>query len=112
MMDHARTIAVARLVLREMNVQAPPNLSDHNYPFLLRAGLNDWGGISPLTPDFINPEKPWPHIDKLAGRTADEGFELVERLSVYPAFVNRDEFIDASLRPRVRAMTDQQGYAA
>src|SRR6266403_2158081 len=80
-MDHARTIAVARLVLREMNVQAPPNLSDDDYPFLLRAGLNDWGGISPLTPDFINPEKPWPHIERLAERTTGEGFELSERLS-------------------------------
>jgi len=99
--DHARTIAVARLVLREMNVQAPPNLSDDDYPFLLRAGLNDWGGISPLTPDFINPEKPWPHIERLAERTAAAGFELAERLSVYPEYVYRDEFIDERLRPRV-----------
>jgi len=111
MMDHARTVAVARLVLREMNVQAPPNLSDQNYPFLLRAGLNDWGGISPLTPDFINPEKPWPHIGKLAERTADEGFELVERLSVYPEFVYRDDFIDEGLRRRVRSKAHDRGYA-
>lgn len=110
--DHARTIAVARLVLREMNVQAPPNLSDDDYPFLLRAGLNDWGGISPLTPDFINPEKPWPHIDRLAERTAAEGFELTERLSVYPEYVDRHEFIDEGLRPRIRAMADREGYAA
>ena len=105
--DHARTIAVARLVLREMNVQAPPNLSDDEYPFLLRAGLNDWGGISPLTPDFINPEKPWPHIERLAERTADEGFELTERLSVYPEFVYRDEFSRRSgFARRVRSMAD------
>lgn len=104
--DHARTIAVARLVLREMNVQAPPNLSDDAYPFLLRAGLNDWGGISPLTPDFINPEKPWPHIERLAERTAAEGFELAERLSVYPEFVDRNEFIDEGLRARLRSMAD------
>jgi FO synthase len=103
--DHARTIAVARLVLGEMNVQAPPNLSDDNYPFLLRAGINDWGGISPLTPDFINPEKPWPHIERLAERTAEEGFELTERLSVYPEYVPQDEFLDDGLRTRVRAMT-------
>ena len=109
--DHARTIAVARLVLCEMNVQAPPNLSDDNYPYLLKAGLNDWGGISPLTPDFINPEKPWPHIERLAERTAAEGFELIERLSVYPEFVHCDEFIDARLRGRVRGMADEQGYA-
>jgi FO synthase len=109
--DHARTIAVARLVLREMNVQAPPNLSDDDYPFLLRAGLNDWGGISPLTPDFINPEKPWPHIDRLAERTAAAGFELAERLSVYPEYVHRDEFIDERLRPRVASMSDREGLA-
>lgn len=109
--DHARTIAVARLVLGEMNLQAPPNLSDDEYPFLLRAGLNDWGGISPLTPDFINPEKPWPHIERLAERTAAEGFELTERLSVYPEFVHRDEFIDEGLRSRVRRMANDQGYA-
>ena len=106
MLDHARTIAVARLVLREMNVQAPPNLSDDNYPSLLRAGINDWGGISPLTPDFINPEKPWPHIERLAERTADEGFELSERLSVYPEYVGEDSFFHDRLRSRVRAMSD------
>jgi FO synthase len=106
MLDHARTIAVARLVLRGMNVQAPPNLSDQKYPFLLRAGINDWGGISPLTPDFINPEKPWPHIERLAERTADEGFELRERLSVYPEYIGEDSFFDERLRSRVRAMSD------
>ena len=111
LMDHARTIAVARLVLRDMNVQVPPNLSDDNYPFLLRAGLNDWGGISPLTKDFINPEKPWPHIEQLAEQTAREGFTLTERLNVYPEFVYRDEFFDPKLAPRVRAMADDQGYA-
>jgi 7,8-didemethyl-8-hydroxy-5-deazariboflavin synthase CofG subunit len=109
--DYARTIAVARLVLREMNVQAPPNLSDDNYPLLLRAGLNDWGGVSPLTIDYINPEKPWPHIETLAERTAVEGFELTERLNVYPEFVYRDEFLDARLAPRVRSMADDGGYA-
>ena len=109
--DHARTIAVARLVLGDINVQVPPNLSDDDYPFLLRAGLNDWGGISPLTRDFINPEKPWPHIDALAARTADAGFELRERLNVYPEFVQRDEFFDARLAVRVRAMADARGLA-
>lgn len=109
--DLARTIAVARLVLGEMNVQAPPNLSDENYPTLVRAGLNDWGGISPLTKDFINPEKPWPHIDALAKRTVDEGFELRERLAVYPEFVYRDEFIDARVAERVRSMADERGLA-
>src|SRR5436853_5105086 len=109
--DHARTLAVARLILREMNVQAPPNLSDEKYPSLLRAGLNDWGGISPLTIDLINPAKPWPHIAQLAERTAAEGYELTERLNVYPEYVHRDEFLDARLAPRVRAMADERGYA-
>jgi len=109
--DHARTIAVARLLLRDMNVQAPPNLSDDDYPFLLRAGINDWGGISPLTPDFINPEKPWPHLGRLAEKTSAEGFELKERLSVYPEFVHSDEFIDAPIRDRVRAISDTRGFA-
>ncbi len=93
-------------------MQAPPNLSDDDYPFLLRAGLNDWGGISPLTPDFINPEKPWPHIDRLAERTAAEGYELTERLSVYPEYVDRDPFIDERLRTRLRAVADSGGFAA
>jgi 7,8-didemethyl-8-hydroxy-5-deazariboflavin synthase CofG subunit len=109
--DHARTIAVARLIVRDMNVQAPPNLSDDNYPGLVRAGINDWGGISPLTRDYINPEKPWPHIDQLAARTSEEGFELTERLCVYPEFVYRDEFSDARLAPRLRSMADERGYA-
>ncbi len=109
--EHATTLAVARLILRDMNVQAPPNLSDEKYPSLLRAGLNDWGGISPLTIDFINPEKPWPHIASLAERTAAEGYELSERLSVYPEYVYRDEFIDARLAPRVRAMANEGGLA-
>jgi FO synthase len=111
LMDHLRTIAVARLILREMNVQAPPNLSDERYPFLLKAGINDWGGISPLTRDYINPEKPWPQIDRLAEQTAGAGFELKERLSVYPEFVRRDEFFDARVMSRVRLMADEEGYA-
>ena len=110
--DHSRTIAVARLVLREMNVQAPPNLSDDDYPFLLRAGLNDWGGISPLTPDFINPERPWPHLERLAEQTAAEGFELTQRLSIYPEYVERDNFFDGRVRVKVRSMADRMGFAA
>jgi len=109
--DLARTVALARLILRDMNVQAPPNLSDENYPFLLRAGINDWGGISPLTKDFINPEKPWPHIDSLARRTAEGGLELKERLAVYPEYVYRDEFLNSSVALRARQMADEMGYA-
>ena len=110
--DLARTIAVTRLLLGKVNVQAPPNLSDDRYPFLLAAGLNDWGGISPLTRDYINPEKPWPHIEALRERTAAVGYELTERLCVYPEFVRRDEFLNERLAPRVRAIADRDGYAS
>jgi 7,8-didemethyl-8-hydroxy-5-deazariboflavin synthase CofG subunit len=82
-----RTVAVARLLMPNMNIQAPPNLSAPYYDDLLDAGINDWGGISPLTPDFINPEKPWPHLEQLRLRTEAKGFKLQQRLPVYPEFV-------------------------
>ena len=85
--DMLRTVAVSRLLMPGMNIQAPPNLSDPHYADLLDAGINDWGGISPLTPDFINPEKPWPHLAELQRRTEGKGFELRQRLPVYPEFV-------------------------
>ncbi len=72
--DMLRTVAVARLLMPEVNIQAPPNLSAPYYDDLLDAGINDWGGVSPLTPDFINPEKPWPHLEQLRLRTEREGF--------------------------------------
>jgi FO synthase len=84
-----RTLAVARLLMPNMNIQAPPNLSDPHYADLLDGGINDWGGISPLTPDFINPERPWPHLDELRKRTEEKGFELRQRLPVYPEFTNQ-----------------------
>ena len=82
-----RTIAVARLLMPQMNIQAPPNLSLPHYDDFLDAGINDWGGISPLTPDFINPEKPWPHLDQLQCRTEAKGNILRQRLPVYPEFI-------------------------
>lgn len=85
--DLLRTIAVTRLLMPQVNIQAPPNLSDPDYEELLDAGINDWGGISPLTPDFINPERPWPHLEELEKRTQAKGFELRQRLPVYPEFV-------------------------
>jgi 7,8-didemethyl-8-hydroxy-5-deazariboflavin synthase CofG subunit len=83
-----RTVAVARLLMPNMNIQAPPNLSAPYYDDLLDAGINDWGGISPLTPDFINPEKPWPHLEQLRLRTEAKGFKLQQRLPVYPEFLS------------------------
>jgi len=82
-----RTAAVARLLMPDMNIQAPPNLSASYYDDLLDAGINDWGGVSPLTPDFINPEKPWPHLEQLRMRTESKGYELRQRLPVYTEFL-------------------------
>ena len=82
-----RAVAVARLLLPNVNIQAPPNLSAPYYEELIEAGINDWGGVSPLTPDFINPEMPWPHLEQLRLRTESKGCELRQRLPVYPEFV-------------------------
>jgi FO synthase len=76
-----------------MNIQAPPNLSPLDHRLLLRAGINDWGGISPLTKDYVNPEAPWPHIESLAAACRSEGFELRPRLPIYPEYLDRPEFI-------------------
>jgi len=107
-----RTIAVARLLLPDVNIQAPPNLSSPYYEELLDAGLNDWGGVSPLTPDYINPEKPWPHLEELKLRTESKGYALNQRLPVYPEFLpmvmNRAE---GWLSRRIRAAADDSGYA-
>src|SRR6266446_450962 len=82
-----RAVAVARLLLPNVNIQAPPNLNAPYYEELLDAGINDWGGVSPLTPDYINPEKPWPHLEELRVRTESKGLQLRQRLPVYPEFV-------------------------
>ena len=108
--DLLRAIAVARLVLGpDVNIQAPPNLSAAGWPRLLDAGLNDWGGVSPLTLDHINPERPWPLIADLRRHTAAAGFELRERLAVYPEYAGRPEFIAEPLRARLAALTDGDG---
>ncbi len=108
--DLLRTLAVARLLLGpDMNIQAPPNLSPGVWPRLLAAGLNDWGGISPLTIDHINPEAPWPLIVELRRATERQGFAFRERLAIYPEFATRPEFVAEPLRPRVRALVDAEG---
>jgi FO synthase len=110
--DFLRTIAVSRLILGgEMNIQAPPNLSAPDYGRLLDAGINDWGGISPVTPDFINPEFAWPQIAALRETTKRAGFDLRERLAVYPEFVRRTEFVSDELKPHLARMVDADGYA-
>src|SRR5581483_660017 len=113
--DLAATVAVARLVLGpRMRLQAPPNLVAEEYALLLAAGIDDWGGVSPLTPDHVNPERPWPQLDELAARSAQAGFRLVERLTVYPPYVLAGEpWLDPRIVPHVEALADPQtGLAA
>jgi FO synthase len=104
----AATIAVTRLVLGpKARVQAPPNLVADQFALMLRAGIDDWGGVSPLTPDHVNPERPWPQIDELAERTAESGFALRERLTIYPEYVRRGEpWLDPRLAGHVAALAD------
>ena len=110
------TIAIARIVLGDkMNIQVPPNLSMHNgdaaYLAYLGAGINDWGGISPLTKDFVNPESPWPALDTLNQETAAYGLNLRPRLPIYPEyFMNRQDYVSASLRPNILRLVDMDGF--
>ncbi len=107
------TIAVARLVFGPaMNIQAPPNLSPDVYPRLVAAGLNDWGGVSPVTPDHVNPEAPWPEIPALERATASTGKQLVERLAVYPSYaLAADRWQDRAMAPSVLRAIDADGFA-
>ena len=110
--DLLKTLAIARLIFgAEMNIQSPPNLLSENYPQLLEAGINDWGGISPVTKDFINPEAAWPDISLLAEKTAAAGCTLRERLAIYPEFSSLAGFVDARLRPSLQKPQGEDGYA-
>ncbi|MFV2097868.1 bifunctional FO biosynthesis protein CofGH [Micromonospora sp. LOL_014] len=106
--DLAATVAVGRLLLGPgARIQAPPNLVEGEYALLLRAGIDDWGGVSPVTPDHVNPERPWPQIDELTRRTAAAGFTLRERLTVYPEYVRRGEaWLDPRLAAHVSALAE------
>jgi FO synthase len=106
-----RTVAVARLLLPNLNIQAPPNLSAPYYEELIDAGINDWGGISPLTPDYINPEKPWPHLEQLRLRTEAKGCELRQRLPVYPEFLSLVASKSSFLSEKLRTAADDHGLA-
>ncbi|SFB32771.1 FO synthase subunit 1 /FO synthase subunit 2 [Amycolatopsis marina] len=111
--DLAATVAVARLLMPPgVSVQAPPNLVGDEHALLLRAGIDDWGGVSPLTPDHVNPERPWPQISELAGWTAEAGFTLRERLTVYPKYVrSAEKWIDIRLHEHVSALATEDGLA-
>ena len=110
------TIALARLLLpRDMIVQAPPNLAGSedgtpSYTRYIDAGINDWGGVSPVTPDHVNPERPWPHLEELERATEEKGYLLLERLALHPAYaLDPEKWVDERLRPRVRAAIDAEG---
>lgn len=109
--DMLKTIALARLILGgDMNIQAPPNLTPHGYELYLQAGINDWGGVSPLTPDFINPEAPWPALQRLQEKSAQAGFELRARLPVYPEFIRRGkEFLPSGMLPYIERLCGEDG---
>jgi FO synthase len=112
--DLLATVATTRLLMGPgMRVQVPPNLSDAALlPRLVAAGIDDWGGVSPLTPDHVNPERPWPHIDVLSRATQDAGCELRERLTVHPSYVHRGEqWIDPRVQPHVDALAERSGLA-
>ncbi|MEV6292370.1 bifunctional FO biosynthesis protein CofGH [Streptomyces sp. NPDC051896] len=108
--DLVATVAVARHIMGPSAcLQAPPNLVDSEYERLIGAGIDDWGGVSPLTIDHVNPERPWPQIEELTERSRAAGFELRERLCVYPEFVRRGEpWLDPRLRPHVSALADPE----
>ena len=110
--DHLWTIAIARLLFApSMNIQAPPNLSPGALSRLIDAGINDWGGVSPVTPDHVNPEAPWPALDALAHATNAAGKQLVERLAIYPAFARRAEkWVDPALRTSLLRCIDADGW--
>ncbi len=107
------TIAVARLVFGPaMSIQAPPNLSPGVLPQLVAAGINDWGGVSPLTPDHVNPEAPWPHLDQLARETAAAGKFLDQRLTIYPRYaMTAQRWVDPAVRPALLRLSDAAGFA-
>lgn len=109
--DFLRVIAAARIILPvDVSVQAPPNLNGERLEELMDAGIDDWGGISPVTLDHVNPEAPWPEIELLAEVCARAGRPLVERLTVYPRFLGADDgWVDARLRPTILKLADAEG---
>jgi FO synthase len=111
--DHLWTIAVARLIFGpQMNIQAPPNLMPDALEAMIAAGINDWGGVSPVTPDHVNPERPWPALERLAERTRGAGKLLVERLAIYPEYAGEPaRWLDPKMRTPVLRAVDAQGFA-
>ena len=110
--EMVKTVAISRLVFGgEMNVQIPPNLNSGNFAFYLLAGVNDLGGVSPLTVDYVNPEAPWPQVERMEREVGALGYELRERLPVYPEYID-EKWIDPGVLARVRERADDDGYVA
>jgi FO synthase len=110
----AATVAVGRIIMGpRARIQAPPNLIDAEFSLLLRAGIDDWGGVSPVTPDHVNPERPWPQIDLLREKSGQAGFELRERLTIYPEYVRRgaEGWLDPRIAAHVAALAGPDGLA-
>ncbi|MDE1763243.1 MAG: 7,8-didemethyl-8-hydroxy-5-deazariboflavin synthase CofG [Thaumarchaeota archaeon] len=102
-------VALTRLVMPEMNIQIPPNLSPNSYSVFLQAGINDWGGISPITPDYVNPEFSWPSIDTVQENCRNAGFDLRARFPVYPEFFH---MVDSNLKSKMLEIADSNGLVS
>jgi len=102
-----RIVALTRVIMPDMNIQIPPNLSPMSYQSFLSVGINDWGGISPLTPDYVNPEFLWPRIQNVEETCQKEGFELKARFPVYPEFFS---FVDSKIRDKMSEIQDGEGF--
>jgi FO synthase len=109
--ETARVVAVTRLMLPRMNLQVPPNLNPYDLRLFLAAGINDWGGVSPITRDFVNPEAPWPHLAVLSSTCAAEGFSLQPRLPIYSEYIDRPGFLDPALHEPLAAAAAQRGVS-
>ncbi len=103
-----KAVAVARIIMPDMNIQVPPNLNPNNYGKYLDAGINDWGGISPVTIDHVNPEFAWPRIDDVKSATERKGFVFRARLPVYPEYI-REDFLTDNVMEHIRAIAGEQG---
>ena len=111
-LEMLKTLAVARLILGpEMNIQAPPNLNSKDYSSYLDCGINDWGGVSPLTIDFINPEATWPQINELREVTSQAQFTLRERTALYPEYIFNPQYNNSGpVHQRIKQLIDKEGY--
>ncbi|MFB5605648.1 MAG: 7,8-didemethyl-8-hydroxy-5-deazariboflavin synthase subunit CofG, partial [Nitrosarchaeum sp.] len=99
-------VALTRIIMPKMNIQIPPNLSPSSYHSFLSVGINDWGGISPLTPDYVNPEFSWPEIKKIEKDSENAGFKLKCRFPIYPEFFS---FVSKELRDKMKNIEDEEG---